>query len=421
MAVLLELSDEQKAGLGKVDAWLQRWQDYKRPEDQVFRLFGYAGTGKTSIAKAASETTALTPQFIAFTGKAAMVLKTKGCGEAATIHRTIYLPRGAAVKQYREELEQLEKTTDPGERRQLEAHLAEMKEALTSPSWVKRPVSDFRRDTFFIVDECSMPDKFLGEDLVSYGFPILALGDPAQLPPVMGAGYFTGNHKPDVLLTQIHRQVAGSPVLRLATAVRQGKKLPFGVLGDSRVVKKLTVAEYAEHDQVLCGTNKNRVKANLAIRQHLGRKKLMEPGDKLICLQNNYDVGVLNGSQWEVVNCEPWHNPRKEKPSVPKFYKARIKSLDEVGVEFTAIIHINPLLEGRPQFDKFWTPQLAGEDKALVMTYGYCVTCHKAQGSQWGSVAILDDWNNVASYQQWLYTAVTRAADRVTIVRAEAK
>lgn len=414
MAVITELSDEQKAALVKVQAWLRAWD--QRREQQVFRLFGYAGTGKTSIAKAASETTALTPQFCAFTGKAAMVLKTKGCGDASTIHRLIYLPRGAAIKQYRDELAQLETVTDPSERTQLETHLKEMKEALTSPSWVRRPVSDFRRDTFFIVDECSMPDRFLGQDLVDYGFPILALGDPAQLPPVMGAGYFTGGHKPDVLLTQIHRQVAGSPVLKIATGVRQGKKIPYGKLGDSRVVDKLSVADYMAHDQVLCGTNKNRVKANLAFRKHLGRVKVMEPGEKLICLQNNYDVGVLNGSQWEVIKCEPWKNKKDR-----TFYKARIKSLDEVGVEFTAIIHINPLLEGRPQFDKFWTPQLEGQDNALVMTYGYCVTCHKAQGSQWGSVAILDDWNNAASYQQWLYTAVTRAAERVTIVRAESK
>ena len=419
MAVITELSDEQKAALDKVQAWLRAWDETRH--QQVFRLFGYAGTGKTSIAKAASETTPLTAQFCAFTGKAAMVLKTKGCGEASTIHRLIYLPRGAAIKQYREELALLETITDPNERRQLETHLKEMKEALTSPSWVKRPVSDFPRDTFFIVDECSMPDKWLGEDLISYGFPVLALGDPAQLPPVMGAGYFTDKHKPDVLLTQIHRQVAGSPVLKIATGVRQGKKIPYGKLGDSRVTEKLSVADYLSHDQVLCGTNKNRVKANLAFRKHLGRVKVLEPGEKLICLQNNYEVGVLNGSQWEVIKCEPWINPRKDPPASPKFYKARIKSLDEVGVEMTAIIHINPLLEGRDAFDKFWTPQLMGEDKALVMTYGYCVTCHKAQGSQWNSVAILDDWNNAASYQQWLYTAVTRAAERVTIVRAEVK
>ena len=70
-----------------------------------------------------------------------------------------------------------------------------------------------------MIDECSMVDEELGRDLLSFGKPILVLGDPAQLPPVKGGGFFTET-APDVMLTEIHRQAEGSAIIRASRAAR---------------------------------------------------------------------------------------------------------------------------------------------------------------------------------------------------------
>src|SRR3546814_19435893 len=79
----------------------------------------------------------------------------------------------------------------------------------------------------FVIDECRMVDEELGRDLKSFGIPILVLGDPGQLPPVSGGGFFT-NHDPDVLLAELHRQAAATPSIRVHTNVRAGRRLDHG-------------------------------------------------------------------------------------------------------------------------------------------------------------------------------------------------
>lgn len=388
--------------------------EFKRQE--IFRLFGYAGTGKTTILQEIAARVKRRTQFMAFAGKAAMVLQTKGCAGATTIHKTIYVPRGSAIKQYQEELSIWESMPDGSEKSTLGRRLNEMKEALKRPAFVLKSIQEFPRDTAWICDEVSQVGRENGEDLLSFGFPIIACGDPAQLKPVAGEGFFT-NAKPDVLLTEIHRQEAGNPVLRLATAVRRGRHLtlPYGHLGDSQIVRSLPPAEYAKFDQVLVGMNKTRRAVNNAFRKMQGRTKVLEVGEKLICLQNNYDVGVMNGSTWKVTSCRP------ETHGKFQYYRADLESLDMKDDYLKSIlIHTMPFLEGTKHHQEYWTPMLTGKPEALVMTYGYAITVHKAQGSQWDSVALVDEWRRSDSnYQNWLYTGVTRAAKRITIVRRE--
>lgn len=408
-------SDEQQRAIDKAVDWLDGYE--YDPSQRVFRLIGSAGTGKTTVLKEIARRTKRRMRFAAFAGKAAMVLNSKGCTGAETIHKMIYEPRGMGVKKYREELDKLEHITDPGRRKQHEAMLEQMRIAMNTPGFIRRLSQEFHMMTAFGIDEVSMVDKYIGQDLVDYGHPILACGDQGQLPPIMGTGFFfPPGYVPDVELLHIHRQAAGSPVLRLATAVRQGRTLPYGSMGDSHIVPSLTLAEYVQFEQVLCGTNKMRMQVNKALRKLKGRVKVLEAGEKLICLQNNYEIGVMNGSQWEVVQCQHWVDSKGN-----QFYRAHLISLDEPGVQIkSALIHLNPLLEGREQFDQHWTAMLTGTPTALSMTYGDCMTVHKSQGSQWKSVCVIDDWYG-SHYKEWLYTGITRAAERVTVVRAKGK
>ena len=84
----MELSPQQDEALKAVARWL------KAGKPQIFRLFGYAGTGKTTLARYFAEHVDGQVQFAAFTGKAAQVLRSKGAVNARTIHSLIYRPRG---------------------------------------------------------------------------------------------------------------------------------------------------------------------------------------------------------------------------------------------------------------------------------------------------------------------------------------
>ena len=76
-----------------------------------------------------------------------------------------------------------------------------------------------------------MVDERLARDLLSFGTKVLVLGDPFQLPPVQGAGFFTA-HEPDIMLTEIHRQAADNPIIRMSMEIREGGFLEHGRYGD---------------------------------------------------------------------------------------------------------------------------------------------------------------------------------------------
>ncbi len=413
MTPVIEYTPSQQAA---IDAAVHYVDNFEFERQEVFRLFGFAGTGKTTILKAIRDRIKRRAQFMAFAGKAAMVLASKGCDGATTIHKNCYEPRGQAIKHYQDELAMWEAMPDGGDKNELGRSLEKLKESLNRPAFILRDIREFPRDSAWFLDEVSQVNKEIGEDLLSFGFPIIACGDPAQLPPVAGEGFFT-NAKPDIQLTEIHRQEAGNPVLKLATFVRQGGalRLPYGSMGDSKIVRSLSPRDYKDYDQVLCGMNKTRIAANNAFRKMDGRKKVVEVGEKLICLQNNYEVGVMNGSTWIVMEAIPLEMGRF------KYYRCALKSLDFVGEILTnVLVHTMPFLEGTQHHQKFWTPMLTGRPEAVVMTYGYAITVHKAQGSQWDRIAIIDEWNRGDNhYKNWLYTAMTRAAKSMTVIRRE--
>src|SRR3979411_1147533 len=80
------------------------WFKAQRGRASIFRLFGYAGTGKTTLAKHIAEGVDGEVKFAAFTGKAALVMRNKGCDNASTIHSLIYRARESGVEQPRFEL-----------------------------------------------------------------------------------------------------------------------------------------------------------------------------------------------------------------------------------------------------------------------------------------------------------------------------
>jgi exodeoxyribonuclease V len=256
---------QQDAALSAASTWLKA----ARGRASIFRLFGYAGTGKTTLAKHLAEGIDGKVLFAAFTGKAACVMRSKGCNAATTIHSLIYKARDNGEETPRFEL------------------------------WDEAPASKAK---LIVVDECSMVDAELARDLMSFRVPLLVLGDPAQLPPIQGGGFFTDG-APDAMLTEVHRQAQDDPIVRLSMTIRAGSPLRQGRYGATEVVRRdrLDPARVINADQVLVGRNATRRAYNARLRQRRGfADELPMAGDKLVCLRNNRRKGLFNGGLWTV-------------------------------------------------------------------------------------------------------------------------
>jgi len=254
-----------------------------------------------------------------------------------------------------------------------------------------------------VIDEVSMVGERIGVDLESFGVKILVLGDPAQLPPVRGSGYFT-EQKPDVMLTEIHRQAAGNPIIELATKVRMGETLRAGQYGDSLVMDgKPDRSMVMGADQILVGKNLTRRQVNSQVRRLLGRghDDLPVVDDKVVCLRNDREWGLLNGTLWNVIEVDCVDG-------------IELLSMT-VGVE-----GFDVTVQAHTHYFKGIEDQLPYYEirNAQCFDYGYALTTHKAQGSQWPYVFVFDE-SKVFRHNanRWLYTAITRAADRITICR----
>lgn len=375
----MDFSPQQDQALVKVNRWI------KSGDTQLFRLFGYAGTGKTTLARHLAEGVEGDVLFAAFTGKAAQVLRSKGATKASTIHSLIYRPRG-------EETVEDEAT---GKKNVLPMFSLNRQSAVSKASLI-------------IIDECSMVDEELGRDLMSFGTPILVLGDPGQLPPVSGGGFFT-EHEPDILLEEVHRQARDNPIIDLAQMVREGREIMYGDYGSTaKIISKSDVTSklVLKADQVLVGTNRTRRSYNLRLRELKGFDgPLPAAGDKLVCLRNDNVKGLLNGSLWQVTSA-----PRTVKQSMNLLVRA-----EDEGIERnSAKIKLLKSVFEQPGVEIPWQMRRRHDD----FDYGYALTVHKAQGSQWDEVVLFDESYAFREHRQrWLYTAVTRAAERLTIVK----
>jgi exodeoxyribonuclease-5 len=404
-------SPQQDDALSAVRDWLLNG------EEQVFHLFGYAGTGKTTLAKHLAEGVTGTVLFAAFTGKAAYVLQSKGCEGATTIHSLIYHSRDKGKAQLLEMEIQLQKLLDElseeGEDpeknprvKDLTKMIEQERESLKQPFFVINPDSEVRGAKLVIIDECSMVDARMGADLLSFGVKVLVLGDPAQLPPVGGAGYFTENVRPNVMLEEIHRQAEESPIIRMATQVRNERPLDLGELGNEcRVIagEKIDPDLALAFDQILVGKNKTRFATNKRVRT---LKDHNDPypviGDRLVCLRNDHDAGLLNGAIFQVSSVGGIMDHKVMMDIVP----------DNERFAQSVMAHEHYFLGQGDDLQWF------ERKEAQEFDYGYALTVHKAQGSQWNSVLLFDESYCFRKDRwRWLYTGITRAAEKLTVVR----
>lgn len=358
----LVLTDEQQAAATTIIEW------FTNGTTKQFKLGGYAGTGKTTVIKFLLKELRQKHNVAvsAFTGKACNVLQRKGV-HAQTLHSLIY----NAVKENGV------------------FHFYKRVMMVGDPEIV-------------IVDEASMLSTGLYTDLISFGRKVLFVGDPGQLEPVGDNPDLMADC--DIILSKIHRQAESSPIISLANSVRLGGEINFTMV-DGLVVKDktLTMKECVDADQIICARNKTRQIMNEKIRRWKGLPlDTLVEDDKLICFKNNSEHGVFNGMILYV---------RKVVETKDNQYILNLE--DEVGTRYGEIpVWREPFREN----PKYNPKQITLPKKTIHCEYGYAITCHKSQGSEWEHVLVYDEWMpaEVWDMKRWRYTAITRASKQLT-------
>ncbi len=393
---MIILTEKQKEGL-KIA--IKRYKD----GEKYTVISGYAGTGKSTLIKFIVQSLPNIDYdtdvvFATFTGKAAQVLMSKGNKNAMTLHRLLY-------------------------------------ESIPKPdgTFLRRPrmTIDF---PIVVIDEVSMAPKDMIERLFSYpNIYIICLGDPFQLPPI---DKNSDNHlldHPHIFLDEVMRQAQDSEIIRLTMDIREGKKLNFFDGKDVKIYdqKALNTGMLLWADQIISGTNKTRVDINNQIRQILGRGKNPENGDKVICLRNYWDYFADNGDYLVNGTIGFLDNVYSSFNVIPYYYGGQ--TIDVIYSNFISETNANygelqmdtkEILTGERCLDNKTIYRLNRSKKyfhlvPMEFTYGYCITCHKSQGSQFNKVLVIEEKFpfDKEEHARWLYTAATRAIDKLVIVR----
>lgn len=435
------------------------------PEENIFILKGYAGTGKTTLLSVLLDyldRQRISYDLMAPTGRAAKVMRDKLKRGASTIHSRIY--------DFEAVIEVKDKEKDTSRR-------------------LYYAVGEARYGSVIIVDEGSMvPIKkqldeiyvmgsgSLLEDILTYAgvrshrAKIIFVGDPAQLPPI-------GENEPIALLREtfesrglrvkeswlreVVRQASDSLILANATQMRRFIEEGHGVVMpeyDDHSFQRVEALDLLscyfqffpknnlENGPIIVYSNRSCLELNQAIRKrYFPNRPNVTEGDKLLVVKNNQLHNLVNGDFVEVVcpspTTESYNIPLKEGDVTLTFRDLLIKTDDGVHkVKILDDLLSSPQAsitssEGKALFIKarqdayhYWR-QSKGEEvpmpeeeyqrfmradeyfNALHCKYGYAVTCHKSQGGEWDTVLVDYEGRNQTSVDamRWAYTATTRA------------
>jgi exodeoxyribonuclease-5 len=329
------------------EAWKKFIKWVNTEQTQEFRLGGLAGTGKTTLIKSMRDQMG-SCEVITPTAKAADVLNKKGV-PAKTSH--------SLLCNFEHE------TTDDKGR--------------VVPVFSDKRI---KRD-FLIVDEASMITSEMRSKILRCANRVVWVGDYGQLPPVEfnGSGQcVVDENLLDAKLTMQHRHSGALKIAEFANYLRDGKdpkkwdKNSEQVCVDPDGVEGTYIVEFCVYNNlwpVICYTNSFIQSFNSLVRRVNGISSGFGKGLKIVCCRNNFIHGICNGEMF----------------TVDSVSGNRIKT--ECGKSFPA--------------------SFSSKDRSSVYVQdGYAVTCHKAQGSEWPKIAVIED---IPASPKWRYTAATRA------------
>lgn len=410
------LTADQQEAAALIEAW------YHHLNTQIFVLCGYAGTGKTFlvdyVVRALGLVAGESAAFVAPTGKAASVLIQSGV-PATTVHSLIYT-------------------------REEDIEVDENGEVISEQflRFVKKESID-SKIKLIVLDETSMVSDDVLRDLLSFGVKCLCCGDPAQLPPVGGSNTLLST--PVITLKEIVRQERDNPIVRLAARVRAGERPAYGEDGCVSVIPRRALdadarrALFTQADQIIVGTNRTRAMINREVRAIRGispDRVLPQDGEKIICTLNDWSKPLDERGDFHLVNgiIGRCYRVREQLDGLgqldfqPDFLTERVEDLPfDTGVFVRgqyyhgygnrACLLTNGILVHENNREMLRRFKVRREDTVCRFEFAYAVTCHKAQGSEYDFVVVIDESGYFEDGKEWLYTAVTRAKKRLVIVR----
>lgn len=400
----MELNEKQKQGLNiAIDR-------YKRKERCTI-ISGFAGTGKSTLVKfiiSALASEGIDPDkdvvYTSFTGKATQVLAQKGNTNTRTLHKLLFISHPKPDGTYT----RIPVTTIPYK--------------------------------IVVVDEISMVPDSLIKKLASYRVHIIGLGDPFQLPPI---NKNEDNHlldNPHIFLDEIMRQDEDNEIIELSMKIRNGEPIDYFKGKNVQVINRseLSTGMLQWADQILVATNETRKAINNQMRELLGHSGGPEDGDKLICYRNYWEDECEGGSALVNGTIGYAMNGYDSYVRIPGFLNKKdygvSRNIDTFNCDFVesatgeTYLHLimdkHMILTGEKVLD--WKTEYAiSQNKnynhllPYEFTYGYAITTHRAQGSEWDKVLVIEEKFpfNKEEHAKWLYTAVTRASEKLVLIR----
>lgn len=361
---------------------------YKNKEPYTV-IAGYAGTGKSTLVSHIVDALNLSPLsvcYVAFTGKASLVLKEKGCENSMTAHKLLYHSK-----------EKPDGTFEHKPRKSLE--------------WPYKLI---------VVDEVSMIPVDMWELLLSHNIHVIALGDPGQLPPIDGESELLAH--PHVFLDEVVRQAQDSEIIRLSMDIRNGISLKPYKGNEVIIISKSQLNDFyfSGADQIIAAKNVTRNDINWHCRKiKFGNDVPSYPieGEKAICLKNYWNVLSDSG--------DPLINGMIGELSGINFRHDVFKYGDMMNANFTIgdknkfrqlFMDYKLFAESKQTINSDNWMEFRGMAKPMLFDYAYCITCHKSQGSEFDKVLVFNEYMKSTDHKRWLYTAATRAKKKLIIV-----
>lgn len=361
---------------------------YKNGEPYTV-IAGYAGAGKSTLVSHIVDALNISPLsvcYIAFTGKASLVLREKGCENSMTAHKLLYHSK-----------EKPDGTFEHKPRKSLE--------------WPYKLI---------VVDEVSMIPTDMWDLLLSHNVHVIALGDPGQLPPIDGESELLKH--PHVFLDEVVRQAQDSEIIRLSMDIREGVSLKPYKGNEVIIISKNQLNDfyYSGADQIIAAKNITRNDINWKCRKiKFGNDVPNYPieGEKAICLKNYWNVlsdsgdPLINGMIGALSGIRFRHNVDKYDDMMNANFAVGDKNkFHQLFMDYKLFAESKQTINSDNWMD------FRGMAKPMLFDYAYCITCHKSQGSEFDKVLVFNEYMKSTDHKRWLYTAATRAKKKLIIV-----
>ena len=394
----MELTEKQEKGLETILTRYNLGLKYTT-------ISGYAGTGKSTLVKFAIAALGVREDRVAyatFTGKAAEVLRKKGNTGACTLHKLLY-----------------DHFPKPG------------------GGFIRKPKTSLDYDVV-VVDEVSMAPKSMIDMLLSHRVYVIFLGDPFQLPQINKDESHDILENAHIFLDEVMRQAAESEIIQISMKIRNGEPIDFMKGKEVIIIPKSELVEghLTWADQILCGTNATRENINRQMREIYGFSGLPQDGEKMICLRNYWDDCADNGDALVNGTTGILRNPFETFRMIPNYIPIDNHRMDVIQGDFVTsdgstfnsvemdkkflIDGVKCITDGKILFRLGKLKNKIGDIVPREFAFGYAITTHKAQGSEWDKVLVIEEKFPFPKeeHARWLYTAVTRASEKLVLVRS---